>query len=481
MYDLFPVARVLGWLLIILGGCLLVPLATDLLAAGRDWPAVALAVFACLAMGSLCAAFGHEAGEFSLDRRQAFLCTASAWVILPAFAAVPFLGIGLGPVDAYFEAVSGFTTTGSTVVSGLDALPPGILLWRSFLQWLGGIGIIVMALLLMPFMRVGGMQLFKTESSDTSDKVLTHAADTVRYICGLYLGLSALCALTYGLFGMSGFDALNHAMTTISTGGYSTHDASFGYFGSPWLRWAGIVFMLLGAIPFVVYIRALTSSRMNLGADAQVRAFLVFLALVSIGLGLWHAAAQDLPFGVALTDAAFNVISVVTTTGYATTDYTLWGAPAISAFFLLTFIGGCSGSTSGGIKIYRFQILFKLILSHLRHLVSPSRVDPISYNQRRIDADVMLSVLSFLIIFLVTVALVALALGLMGLDLITALTAAATAVANVGPGLGSVIGPAGNFSSLPDAAKLILTFAMIAGRLEFFTLMVMLTGAFWVR
>ncbi|MBB4658189.1 TrkH family potassium uptake protein [Parvularcula dongshanensis] len=481
MHYYAPVARVVGSLLVILALAMMLPLTIDLISGRDDLPAIEFALLMSLVAGMNLVLIGYRPGGFELDRRQTFLCTAGAWIVLPVFAAIPFLGAGLTPVDAFFEAVSGFTTTGSTVLTGLDRLAPGLLLWRSFLQWLGGIGIIVMAVSLLPFMHVAGMQLFQSESSDKSDKVLADPTELVRWICAIYLGLTIGCTLAYEALGMSGFDALNHAMTTVSTGGYSTHDASFGYFEPAGLQWAAALFMMLSSLPFVVYVKAMNLRRNAIISDAQVPVFLAFLASVSLIMALWLARVEEISLGKAMTLTTFNIVSVVTTTGFASTDYTLWGAPAVGAFFLLTFVGGCSGSTAGGLKIYRLQVLVLLVVAHLKGLISPSRVVPLRYNGRNVSPEVTISILAFLILFTATVAFGTLILGMMGLDVLTSLTASATAVANVGPGLGPIIGPSGNFAPLPDGAKLVLAFEMLAGRLEFFTLLVMFSRSFWIR
>lgn len=478
MLRVMPVFRILGGLFLGIAVLMTVPFLLDAAAGRRDasffLSAMVIAVFAGLLMIIISA----SREGFNLTRRQAFLTTALAWVLTPAIAALPFLGAGLTFVDAYFEAASGLTTTGATVMGGLDETAPGLLLWRSLLQWIGGIGIIVLGIIVMPFLRVGGMQLFQTESSDQSEKIVSKALDLVRWIAAIYLGLTIACAGVYSLLGMSGFDAVNHAFTTISTGGFSTHDASFGHFGSAGLEWAGVVFMAAGALPFVAYIRALRGGR-GIVSDIQVRAFLGFLAAVIAALTLTHFLNNGAGFLEALRLSAFNVTSIVTTTGYASDDYQRWGSFAVGAFFVLTFIGGCSGSTSGGVKIYRFQILARLTLAHLSRLVSPSRVIVIRYGARRIEPDVEIAILTFLAAMLFTAAVFTLILSWLGLDLVTAGSAAATCLTNVGPGLGPIVGPAGNFAPLPDSAKAVLAFAMILGRLEFFTLLVFLTPAFW--
>jgi trk system potassium uptake protein TrkH len=416
---------------------------------------------------------------FDLTRRQAFLTTALAWTLTPAIAALPLMSANLSFIDAYFEATSALTTTGSTVMVGLDTTSPGLLLWRSLLQWVGGIGIIVIGIIVMPFLRVGGMQLFRTESSDSSEKIFARGLDLVRWIAGIYLGLSVACAIVYGLLGMSTFDAINHAMTSIATGGFSTHDASFAYFESAGLEWAGVVFMASGALPFVAYIRTLRGRDKSLLNDIQARAFLVFLAAVIFALALTHAELNDVRFFDALRLSAFNVTSIVTTTGYASDDYQLWGPFAVGAFFILTFVGGCSGSTSGGVKMYRLQILGRVAMAHLTRLVTPTQTVVVSYGTRRVDEEVEIAILTFLCAVLISEVAITVILSWLGLDLVTALSATATCLANVGPGLGSIVGPAGNFASLPEAAKAVLSLAMILGRLEYFTLLVMLAPSFW--
>jgi trk system potassium uptake protein TrkH len=477
--DITPVARVVGLMLCGLAAVMLIPAAVDAAYGSSDWIAFAesAAVTAFIGGAMVLATQGGHA--FELNLRQAFLLTVACWLGVTAFAALPFLGLGLDYTDAFFEAISGITTTGSTVISGLDGLPPGILLWRSLLQWVGGLGIVVMAIVILPFLRVGGMQLFQTESSERSEKVVPSAFDLAAWIGVIYVALTALCALLYGIGEMSAFDAVNHAMATLATGGYSTHDASFAHFKNPFTQWTGTVFMLAGALPFVVYIRFLKGQRGAFWRDPQVRALLRFLVLAWVAMACWLWAARDIGFFDALTLTAFNITSVVTTTGFANADYTLWGPLATGAFLIFTFVGGCSGSTSGAIKIYRHQVLWIVIRNQLLRLASPRRVVIPRYGGRRLPDDVAPSVMAFVAVFMATVGLFTIALAGMGLDLETALSASATAITNVGPGLGPIIGPAGNFASLPDPAKWILSAAMLLGRLEIFTLLVLLDPQFW--
>ncbi|QEM83467.1 TrkH family potassium uptake protein [Halomonas binhaiensis] len=414
---------------------------------------------------------------------QMFLITTTSWGTMSCFASLPLI-LGapqLSVTDAVFESVSAITTTGSTILTGIENLSDGLKLWRGIMQWLGGIGIIVMGIAILPFLKVGGMRLFQTESSDWSDKVMPRTGGIAKATLSVYTGFTALAAVAYLLGGMAPLDALVHAMTSLATGGFANSDASFGaYADRPWLLWMGSFFMLCGGLPFVLYIRVLRGSRGALWRDAQVRGFLLFLAIVILVLSLWRMWNGTDAFS-ALTHVAFNVISVVTTTGYASDDYTLWGPFAITAFFYLTFMGGCSGSTSGGLKIFRFQIATQMLRNQLHFLIHASGVFRARYNGQPLSDDISRGVLAFSFFYFLTIAAIALILSIMGLDTITAVTGSATAVANVGPGLGDIIGPSGNFASLPAAAKWLLCAGMLLGRLEILTVLVLFTPMFWRR
>lgn len=476
-----PILFMIGLILAILGLGMLIPIAVYFGSDTADLPAFGISAVITLGCGlALIRGFRRERLELGL--RQMFLLTAMAWVTLSAFASLPliFSHTDLSLTDAVFESVSGITTTGSTVLSGLDQMPRTILLWRALLQWLGGIGIIAMAVAIFPFLRVGGMRLFQTESSDWSEKAVPRAAELVRALITTYLTISGLCLAAYLAGGMDLFNAVTHMFTTVSTGGYSPHDASFGYFESPLLKWSCIGFMLLGALPFVLYIRAFRGERQALTKDQQVRGFFLFLALVIGALTLWrHLTAESGGLFDHLTQVAFNVISVVTTTGYATADYTAWGGLAVAAFFFLTFVGGCSGSTSGGIKIFRYQVGFIFLQEQVMKLIHPNMTCPGRYNRRPLSQEVVISVVAFCMAFAMVFALLTIALALLGLDMITAISGAATALTNVGPGLGDTIGPAGNFQTLPDTAKWLLCFGMILGRLELMGILLLFTPGYW--
>ncbi|MGH6954357.1 MAG: TrkH family potassium uptake protein, partial [Alphaproteobacteria bacterium] len=381
--------------------------------------------------------------------------------------------------DAYFETMAGLTTTGSTIIVGLDQAPRGILLWRALLHWLGGMGIVVMAVAVLPLLRVGGMQLFRTESSDRSEKVLPSPVQIARAVGVVYVGLSAVCALAYHVAGMTVFDAVVHSMATLSTGGFSSHDASFAYFKSPALELIATGFMIAGGLPFVLFIRATEGRPGDLWRDQQVRAFLSIIAAVALMLALWLALTGQKPFWEGLRLALFNVTSIITTTGFTNIDYGAWGGFALVVILLVTFFGGCTGGTTGGIKIYRLQVIWLTFRQQVSNLVHPHGVFPLRYNRAPLPADIPGSVMAFTLAYVSVWVLLAIALAALGLDFLTSVSGAATALGNVGPGLGPIIGPVGNFAPLPDAAKWLLSLGMVLGRLELLTLLVLLAPRFW--
>ncbi|MGH1417756.1 MAG: TrkH family potassium uptake protein [Hyphomicrobiaceae bacterium] len=479
MIQLRPIAYALGLMLCTIAAAMVFPAMLDLADDADGWKVfLAASVFTFFVGGLLIlASFDDQAVQLGV--KEGFVLTTLSWVVIVAFAAIPFGGMGLSYTDAYFEAMSGLTTTGSTVLTQLDKLPRGILLWRALLQGLGGLGIVVMAIIMLPFLRVGGMQLFQTESSEKSEKILPRAVELTLATAGVYILLIIACIIAYASLGMTLFDAVCHGLTTVATAGFSTHDQSFGFFLSPALHWVCILFMILGSLPFVVYIKALRGNPTSIIKDPQVRSFLGFIVAVVLILAVWLTAVRGMGFGEALQASAFNAVSIITTTGYASEDYTAWGPFAVGLFFLMMFIGGCSGSTSGGIKIYRLQIAGMLTRSHFLHLISPNRVLTHVYNGRRLPDDVPFSVVAFLAIYMATVGMFTVVLSAMGLDLITSVSAAAQSVGNVGPGLGDIVGPSGSYATVPQAAKWVLCFAMLLGRLELFTVLVLFRREFW--
>ena len=470
----------IGILLSTLALMMVVPAAIDLYNGHPDWEVFLISGGVTLFVGVATALTCKSVGRRMMTR-EAFVMTTLSWIALVFFASLPlkFSELNLSFTDAVFEAMSGLTTTGSTVIKDLDDAPSGVLIWRALLQWLGGIGIIVMAIAVLPMLRVGGMQLFRMESSDQSEKALPRAAQIATAIGVIYLALSCICAFAYWLAGMTGFDAISHAMTTIATGGFSTHDLSIAYFENVWIDYIAVVGMVIGALPFLLYLKTLQGDWTALYNDSQVQWFLSAVLLTVFITAGWLWLERGAEISDALRLASFNIVSIITGTGYATTDYSLWGTFAIPIFFFIMFIGGCAGSTTCGIKVFRIQVLYAAARSQIHHLIQPSGVFVPYYNRHPISDDVIMSVLGFLFMWFFSFCVLALALGFLGLDFLTAFSSAAAAIANVGPGLGPIVGPGGNFSTLPDPAKWLLSGGMLLGRLELFTVIVLFSRRFW--
>src|SRR5210317_1160188 len=409
-----------------------------------------------------------------LNLQQAFLLTALSWLSIAIFGSLPFIfsTIELSITDAFFESMSGITTTGSTIISNLEFTPKGILLWRAILQWLGGIGIIVMAI-----MNVGGMQLFKISSNDSSEKILPKSKEIALRLIYIYSGLTIICAITYWLFGMSKFDSLTHAMTTIATGGFSNYNQSIGYFDSVPIEIASMIFIVLGSIPFIAYIKFISGNKKIFLTDVQIRTFFKIIITTILLLSAYLLLNNHENFS--LRSVFFNSISILTGTGYVNSEYDSWGSFPITLFLALMFMGGCAGSTTCGIKIFRIQILYLFISTQLKKIIYPKGVFVIKYDQSSVDDKFIASIISFIYFYFVIFFILAALLSLTGLDFITALSGAATSISNVGPGLGPIIGPNGDFSSLPDISKWILTVGMILGRLELFAILVLFLPSFW--
>lgn len=478
--DVGPVVKVLAMLLLVLSVFMVAPWLVLLVEADPDRLAFTLSLAIVLAVSiTLLVLTRHVA--VVLHPRQMFVLTTLSWVVICIFASLPLI-LGapyLTFTNAVFESVSAVTSTGATIIVGIDGLSDGLKLWRGMMQWLGGVGIIVMAIAILPFLQVGGMRLFHTESSDWSEKVLPRAGGIAKATVAIYLGFSVIVMVAYWLAGMAPLDAIVHAMTTIATGGFANTDASFRvYADQPLILWLASFFMVCGALPFVLYIRTLNDTPGALWRDQQVRGLLYLLFTVIAILTLYRLF-QGVALPEALTQTTFNVISIVTTTGYAADDYAAWGTLSTAIFFYLIFIGGCSGSTSGGMKIFRLQVGLIMLVNQLRFLVHSKGVFPQRYNGRRLPDPVVRGVIAFSFFYFLSIAGIALGLAAMGLDLVTALSGAAAAVANVGPGLGHIIGPAGTFAPLPDAAKWLLCLGMLLGRLEILTVLVLFTPTFW--
>lgn len=480
MIDLRPVIYLNGLFLIGLAATMAIPAIVDLNVGNDDWIVFASSSGFTLFFG-VAAALAAWEERVQIDVRQGFLLTTTSWLFMAAFGALPFVfsGLGLSIADAFFESMSGLTTTGATVVVGLDRLPPGLQVWRGMLHFIGGAGLILLAMVVLPFLRVGGMQLFHSESSDRSDKVVPRLSTVASATLLIYLTLIITCALLYWFVGMTGMEAVVHAMSSVATGGFSTADASIGFFQNPAVEWISIFFMLAGALPFVVYIRLTGGNLSVFWRDSQIRLLFLIVIGAAVALTLWLTVNETMHWADAFRHALFNVTAVVTTTGFVSTDYSQWGGFAVTVFFLLMFCGGCTGSTSGGIKIFRFEILIARLRVQMARLVQPHGVFPLQYQGRAVPDDVPAGVIAFIALYISCFVVLSLLLAALDLDFLTALSGAASALGNVGPGHGPIIGPAGSFQPLPDTAKWLLAFAMVLGRLELFTILVLFTPRFW--
>lgn len=414
-----------------------------------------------------------------LNLQQAFLLTALSWLSIAIFSSLPFLfsNMNFSFTNAFFESMSGITTTGSTIIANLDEMPKGILLWRAILQWLGGIGIIVMAITLMPIMNVGGMQLFKISNNDSSEKILPKSKEIAMRLIYIYLGLTLLCAFSYYFFGMNIFDSITHSMTTIATGGFSNYNESIGFFDNALIETSAMIFIILGSVPFIVYIKFLNGNKTIFFKDIQIQTFLKIIFFSIIILSVYLILNKPVTFE--LRSVLFNIISILTGTGYVNAQFDNWGSFSLVLFLILMFIGGCAGSTTCGVKIFRIQILYSFIINNLKKIIYPKGIFVLKYDQNPIDNKFISSIISFIYMYFVIFFLLATLLSLTGLDFVTSLSGAATSISNVGPGLGSVIGPNSNFSSLPDISKWILSVGMILGRLELFAILVLFLPSFW--
>ncbi len=480
MLDIRPVLYVVGLLLLVLAAAMAVPAAISLVDGDADWVIFALsaavAVFFALAMTLSCAG-----PSYRHNLRHVFLLAAGTWFVMPVFAALPFAfgSANLSYTDGFFEAMSGLTTTGSSVFPDLLAVTRAMLVWRSVLQWLGGIGIVLMAVTLLPMLRVGGMQVFKTEAFDTPDKVFARVSPVALQLLAIYAALTAAWCFFYWLAGMTPFEAANHAMTTLSTGGFSTSPESLGHWSSDWIMVVAIAGMIAAALPFTLYLQIARGTRRNVAIDSQVGAFLLLVALAALVIAAWLIFGNGYDTEPAILGAIFHVVSIVTGTGYTTTDIQLWGGLPVALLFVLQYVGGCAGSTTCGFKIFRFQVLYAAAKVQVARMLRPHIVLLPRYNDRPLQAGVTDSVMAFFFLYALCVAWLTVGLSLLGLDFTTALSGASTAISNVGPGLGDIIGPRGSFATLPDAAKWLLAAGMLLGRLEILSVLVLFQRAFW--
>ena len=469
----------LGLLQIILGLSMIIPILVQLIYNETDAGFIGSGIITIIfGMLFFLSNLNHNR---KINLQQAFLLTSLSWLSIAIFGSLPFVfsEINLSFTDAFFESMSGITTTGSTIITNLNSTPKGILLWRAMLQWLGGIGIIVMAITLMPIMNVGGMQLFKISSNDTNEKILPKTKEISLRLIIIYLFLTLICSFIYKLCGMNVFDSFTHSMTTIATGGFSNYNESIGHFDNVYIEITSIVFILTGSIPFIIYLKFISGDKKIFFSDTQIKSFLriIFFSILIlfIYLGLKNKSFSE----ISLMSVSFNVISILTGTGYVTENFSNWGNFPLVFFLVLMFIGGCAGSTTCGIKVFRVQILFQFFSNQIKKIIYPHGIFNLTYQKQNIDDKFMSSVISFIYLYIIIFFIVTALLSLTGLDFVTSISAAATSISNVGPGLGEMIGPNGNFSNLSDYSKWILSLTMILGRLELFAILVLFLPSFW--
>ncbi|MFL2520548.1 MAG: TrkH family potassium uptake protein [Alphaproteobacteria bacterium] len=480
MRDFRSILNIIGLLLCIESIAMLIPMIFDLYYKNDDWVQFFYSSLITFFIGIILN-ISFRKKNIKLGIREAFVLTISSWIIISIFGSLPFIysSSNLTYTDAFFESVSGITTTGSTVISNLEYLSEGILIWRSLLQWFGGIGIIVLAMAILPTLQIGGMQLLHMEHDDPYEKTIPKVNRFVLELFFLYVFLSVICAFLYFLNGMSGFDSIIHSMTTISTGGFSNYNQSFSYFNSFQIEIVSVIFMIIGSLPFVLYLQFLHRQRKFFFKDDQIKLFFLIILVIVLISTVWLSINQSDNIFSSFRLALFNIISILTGTGYSSSNFSNWGSFGTVIMMIIMFIGGCAGSTTGGIKIFRLQILFRGARTQIKKLTQPHAVLVMRFNGKTVNDNTYSSVMGFFFMYILLFIFSAISLSFFNLDFLTAFSAAASAISNVGPGIGDIIGPLGNYSTLDNGAKWILAITMVIGRLEIFTVLVLLSLNFW--
>ncbi|WP_374303273.1 TrkH family potassium uptake protein [Paracoccus sp. (in: a-proteobacteria)] len=481
MTDLRPVAHPIGKIIVTLGVSMLAPMLVDWWHGDPHWVIFLQSAALTMVAGTLVSVATW--GDYrSLSIQQAFLLTSGLWAVLPVFGALPFM---LGQpyasfTDAYFESMSGVTTTGTTAFPELDVLPKGTHLWRAILHWVGGLGIVVVAMVFLPIMKVGGMQFFRSEGFDTLGKIMPRAGEIAAEMTRIYVMLTGFCTVTYLLLGMNGFDAIVQAFGTVSTGGFSNYDASFGAFLGP-LEWAASFFMVLASLPFIRLVQGMRGHFTPIWQDTQIRAYLRWIGYACAIIIVYRVIFLDHQGNIfdITRETVFNTVSTFSGTGFFSTDVMKWGHLPIAVLIICGLIGGCTGSTACSVKVFRYLVLFQAVRAQLRRMHSPHRVYPLRYEGRPLDQDVIDSVMAFFTLFTLTFGLLIVGLSLTGLHPRTALTAAWTAIANIGPVWGPEITANGSIVQFPEPAKWLMILGMYLGRLELVSVLVLLLPRFW--
>ncbi len=477
------VLNIIGFLLILTGFFMMLGIPFSIYFHHNDIYSILISSGITILTGLIIWFFTRDADRQQLGKREGYIIVSLGWFFMSLFGAIPFIIYGAIPnfSDAFFETMSGFTTTGASILKDIEVLPAGLLFWRSLTQWLGGMGIIVLSLAILPLLGIGGMQLFSAEVPGiTKDKFHPRVKETAKRLWGIYVILTAAQTLLLMVGGLSFFDAINHSFTTMATGGFSTKNASTAYFTSPFVQYVFIIFMIFAGMNFTLHYYALHLKFESFKQNTEFKFYALFLVLATLIIMFIHRPHHTFNLEESFRQSLFHVVSLVTTTGYVSSDYENWAPFSRMIFFVLLFIGGCAGSTGGGIKFARHYLLFRNGLLELKRLVHPRAVIPVRFNGKAVSQEIIFNVQAFFIFYILLFVIGSIILSLIGLDFITSAGAVATCLGNVGPGFGAV-GPISNFADLPEISKWILSFFMLVGRLELFTVLIIFTPTFWKK
>lgn len=480
MINVRPIARVIAVLILMIGGLMLTGLPVSYYFECGDAAPLLQSGLICLAVGLLLWLFPFRGGN-TIKKREGYLIVAVGWLAMVSFSMLPYLFSGVIPdvPGAFFETVSGMTTTGASVLNDIESVSEGILYWRSLTQWIGGMGIIVLTVAIFPLLGIGGIELFVAEApGPTSDKLHPRIQETAKRLWLIYVALTGLLTLILWAVGMSFYEAINHAFTTMATGGFSTRNASMAAFDLPAIQYPIILFMFLAGTNYTVIYFGLKGKFRKVWQSDEFRAYLALVGVLSVIVTLVVKSNTDLAWEKAFRDSIFQIVSIITTTGFVSADYTAWHPSLTMLFFVLMFVGASAGSTSGGIKIIRNLVFFKNSFLEFKRIIHPRAIVPLKLNGQIVPGRIITHIIIFLLLYLILFLIGSIVVSAMGLDFLTSIGAVATCLGNVGPGIGEV-GPVDNFAWLSGGIKLVLSFLMLLGRLEIFTILVLFTPYFW--
>ncbi len=482
MVDLRPSFYVIGQMLVVLGAFLVIPAFVDLIAENGNAGAFFQSALISFGIGSMLVLATRNRVSGGFDVQQAYVLTTFAWILVSFFGCLPFMlgAPGLGFTDAYFESVSGITTTGASVIVGLDALPAGMNLWRGMLNSIGGLGIAFVAMIFLPIMRVGGMQFFKVQGYDTLGKLLPRASDIALSLLGVYAGLTVACIATYSALGMTTLDAVVVGMATIATGGFAPMDASFSKYPGA-MEYAGILFMFLGSLPYIRFVQMVAGDPRPLWRDSQMRAMFRWILGAALIVTIWRVMSVDAPIEETFRRSLFNLLSIMSTTGFGSGDFASWGGFALIVAFLVGLIGGCSGSSSAALSVFRVQVILSALQSQIRQIRSPNRIVPVKYDGRSVDDETLDALVFYTATYIVLMGTFSVLMTLVGLDTQSALFAVWASLGNIGYAIGPLTAPTATFRDFPEAAKWVMIMAMLLGRMALLAFLVLVLPQFWRR